>query len=253
MIVFIAVATFFASALLLHWLLVSRRQLTKRTWLKLDYVANLAAAAAVAVAAMDYQAYTASVRSQETVTEYATALSELRDAIRGTVTFCRDNRHLKETQTSSTCKYAPAFLADLEKMKSEPGYPFVDLLIFTYDKATLELYTGTPCDSGNGLFKEKLTQPVHHGKWLHTERIEFCDFYRQVLEFRQQAYAARSTVETFARFKALSGLWIVLLAFVLALRLTKIAGEVAALPPGTVSPVNRASSGPAEPPKITGT
>jgi hypothetical protein len=228
MMVLIAILTFFASAVFLHWLLVNRLQLTKRTWLKIDYVANLIAAAAVAVAAADYQAYVASVRSEDTTAKYVTALNELRSAINQTVRRC-GNHQFKEAQSSPTCNFGPAFLGDLDDMKSEPGYPFVDLLIFNNDKATLELGTGTPCDSGNGSFKG--VEPVYHGKWLHTERIEFCDFYRQVLELRREANTARATVDTFARFKALSGLWIVLLAFVLALRLTKIGYEVAALPP----------------------
>lgn len=230
MIILIAIATFIVSAFVLHCVLVFWRPLTKRDWTKLDYLANLVAAVAIVTAAIDFNYYNGSLRLREAVADYATDLTELRDAISGTVTYCEDNLHLKEVRNSSTCKYGPAFLADLERMKSEPAYPLVDLLIFEYDRATLDLYTGTPCDLGNELFKEKLTQPVYHGKWLHTQRIEFCEFYRQVLERRQEAYAAKASVETFAKFKALSGLWIVLFAFVLALRLTKVAAEIAAWP-----------------------
>ncbi|MER9757420.1 hypothetical protein NKJ46_29075 [Mesorhizobium sp. M0166] len=245
MIIVVVAATFLVSATLLHVLLIYLRPLTKLTWTRLDYLANVVLAAAVVAAALDFQIYRAASAQQERQIEYATALSELRQSMLQTITYCNDNRHIPQLKELYSCRYFPAFYADLDQMKSEPGYPFVDLLLYDYDRATLDLSTGLPCGNKRD-GKDEAMQYVSHGVGFKTTNIPFCEFYDDSWQLRSAAMSAKLDVGQLSKYKSLSGLWIVIVAFLLALRLTKIAAEAAILSAGSQTQAAPAAALPPE-------
>lgn len=232
MIIVMVAATFLVSAVLFHVLLIYLRPITKLTWTRLDYLANVILAAAVIAAALDFQIYRAASEQQERQTEYATALSELRQSMLQTITFCDANQHIPKLKELYSCTYFPAFYADLDSMKSEPGYPFVDLLLYDNDRASLDLFTNLPCRNKRDGTDEAM-KDVSHGVRYKTTSIPFCEFYDDSWQLRSAAMSAKLEVGQLSKYKSLSGLWIVILAFVLALRLTKIAAEAAILSAGS--------------------
>ncbi|UPJ62065.1 hypothetical protein [Bradyrhizobium sp. 192] len=101
------------------------------------------------------------------------------------ITYCRDNRHIARLKDLHSCKYFPAFHADLDTMKSEPGDPFVELLLYDYDRATLNLNTGLPCDNKRD-GKDEAMSSVHHGVRFKTVSIPFCAFYDDSWQIRDR-------------------------------------------------------------------
>jgi hypothetical protein len=123
-----------------------------------------------------------------------------------------------------------AFSADLNRQIPQPDFPFVPLLLFSGDQIDLELMVADiPCVNGD-VFRDEPTREVRTGNWPKYTYTKFCDFYSSLQDLRRAAYDSRSDAESLARLKALSGAWIVLLAVVLAIRLTKVAAEIKVLP-----------------------
>ncbi|WP_439365487.1 hypothetical protein ACNJYD_04365 [Bradyrhizobium sp. DASA03005] len=229
MIIWLAGSAFLLTAAVMHYAFVRVSPLQKKKWLQIDYAANAVAAFAVLVAAADYQYYRTSRQAGEDREAYSRALIATRDAISYSNQYCKDNAHVEKIKSSRTCRLGQAFSADLDRQIPQPDFPFVPLLLFSGDQINLELMVSDiPCISG--VFTDEAARDVRVGNWPNYKYVKFCDFYQTLEALRRAAVESRSGAEGLARFKSLSGLWIVLFAIVLGVRLTKVAAEIKALP-----------------------